>query len=75
MTVKREKDENAVNIPVPAFVSLTLGLPAAWGQDELIQKGKKVFECTCTECHRLNGKGLPGTYPALDGNSLSPGSR
>jgi cytochrome c oxidase subunit 2 len=52
------------------LLSLALALPAAWGADDLFAQGKKVFEGNCVECHRVNGKGLPGTYPALDGNSF-----
>ena len=55
------------------LLSLTLGLPAAWGQDDLIPKGKGVFEETCADCHRLNGKGLPGKFPALDGEPFVTG--
>lgn len=53
--------------------SLTLCLSAAWGQDDLFSKGNGVFENNCAKCHRLNGKGLPGTFPALDGNPFVTG--
>jgi mono/diheme cytochrome c family protein len=55
------------------LLSLTLSLPAAWGQDDLFQKGKAVFDSTCVDCHRLNGQGLPGTFPALDGDPFVTG--
>lgn len=55
------------------LLSLTLSLPAAWGQDDLFQKGKEIFAENCADCHRLNGKGLPGTYPAHDGNPFVTG--
>jgi mono/diheme cytochrome c family protein len=55
------------------LVSLTLNLPAAWGQEDLFQKGKAVFESTCVDCHRLNGQGLPGTFPALAGDPFVTG--
>lgn len=53
---------------------LSLGLGPAGGQEELFQKGKAVFEENCADCHRLNGRGLPGTYPALDGDPLVTGA-
>ena len=53
------------------FLALTLltGLGLAQGPSEevaLYQTGKEIFENICADCHRLNGQGLPGTYPALD---------
>ena len=57
------------------LLSLALGLQSAWGQDDLFQKGKVFFETegNCVDCHRLNGKGLPGTYPALNGDPFVTG--
>jgi mono/diheme cytochrome c family protein len=54
---------------------LGLGLQPALAQDDLFQKGKAFFETegNCVDCHRLNGKGLPGTYPALDGDPFVTG--
>ena len=48
---------------------------SAWaqGSGELFQQGQKVFEDNCADCHRLNGKGLPGTFPAHDGNPFVVG--
>jgi mono/diheme cytochrome c family protein len=49
---------------------------SAWaqGSGELFKQGQKVFEDNCADCHRLNGKGLPGTFPAHDGNPFIVGS-
>jgi mono/diheme cytochrome c family protein len=55
------------------LLSLALGLQSAWGQDDLFQKGKAVFAGACVDCHRLNGQGLPGTFPALDGDPFVTG--
>ena len=54
---------------------LGLGLQPALAQDDLFQKGKTFFETegNCVDCHRLNGQGLPGTYPALDGDPFVTG--
>jgi mono/diheme cytochrome c family protein len=43
------------------------------GQDDPVQMGKEVFEDSCAQCHRTNGKGLPGTFPAHDGNPFVVG--
>jgi mono/diheme cytochrome c family protein len=48
------------------LLSLALGLSAALGQEDLFQKGQEDFTENCRDCHRANGRGLPGTFPALD---------
>ena len=52
------------------LASLALLGGSAWAQasGDLSSEGQKVFEDNCADCHRLNGKGLPGTFPAHDGN-------
>ncbi len=61
------------------FLSLvllsSLGLQPALAQEDLFQKGKEVFETegNCVDCHRQNGQGLPGTFPAHDGNPFVVG--
>jgi cytochrome c oxidase subunit 2 len=55
------------------FLILGLGPRRARGQDDLFQRGKWIYENICADCHRLNGKGLPGTFPAHDGNPFVVG--
>jgi len=52
-----------------AVLLLLLGT-AAWSQgpEEQFRQGKEIFEENCSQCHRLNGEGLPGTFPAHQGN-------
>lgn len=45
----------------------------AQGADTVIQEGKKLFEGTCADCHRMNGQGLPDKFPALDKNLFVAG--
>ena len=40
--------------------------PAAGPQ--VMQKGAKVYEQQCVQCHGAAGEGLPGAFPALAGN-------
>ena len=56
-------------------LTLGLGLKPALSQDDLFQKGKAIYETEgyCVDCHRANGKGLPGTFPAHDGNPFDVG--
>ena len=43
--------------------------------DELKARGEKVFNTTCAACHQVNGKGIPGTFPALDGSKIVNGPK
>lgn len=40
----------------------------AWTPEELIARGEKVYATHCVACHQANGKGMPPTFPALDGD-------
>ncbi|CAM5483360.1 cytochrome c oxidase subunit II [Eoetvoesiella caeni] len=37
-------------------------------KEDLMARGEKVFASNCVACHQANGKGLPNTFPALDGD-------
>jgi mono/diheme cytochrome c family protein len=51
------------------LVLLTGSAPAQGpGPDGLFKQGMEIFNNTCAQCHRANGKGLPGTFPALNKN-------
>jgi len=45
-----------------------------WGDQELMARGKQVYTTACAGCHQENGKGIPGTFPALAGSSIATGS-
>lgn len=47
--------------------------PARLTQDELIAKGKQIYEENCVSCHQVDGKGMPPTFPALSGSSIVSG--
>lgn len=46
-----------------------------WTVDELKQRGEKVYAANCVACHQANGKGVPGSFPALDGSKVVAGPR
>ena len=46
-----------------------------WTIDELKQRGEKVYVANCAVCHQANGKGVPGAFPALDGDPVVNGPR
>lgn len=43
--------------------------------EELKAEGEKVYGANCVACHQANGKGLPGTFPPLEGSKLSNGPK
>jgi len=39
-----------------------------WTKEELIARGETVYGANCVACHQANGKGMPPTFPPLDGD-------
>jgi cytochrome c oxidase subunit II len=46
-----------------------------WTLAELKARGEKVYAAHCVACHQANGKGLPPTFPALDGSKIATGPK
>jgi cytochrome c oxidase subunit 2 len=42
----------------------------AWSKEELMVKGKEVYDRVCLSCHQANGQGLPPAFPALSGSKV-----
>ena len=49
------------------------GSDREWTKDELMAKGEEVYKTICAACHQPTGKGVPGTFPALDGSAIVNG--
>lgn len=64
--VDGKKKEMAANADDPA---------KTWTIDELVQRGEKVYTSNCIACHQANGKGVPGSFPALDGSAIVNGPK
>ncbi|GAB7127864.1 hypothetical protein JCM19000A_23710 [Silvimonas sp. JCM 19000] len=45
-----------------------------WTKDELLARGKQVFESNCAACHKVDGKG-GGPFPALAGSKIATGPK
>ena len=41
--------------------------------DRRFQEGKKLYEGTCADCHRVNGQGMPPKFPSLDKSAFVVG--
>lgn len=46
-----------------------------WTVDESKARGEKIYAANCVACHQVNGKGVPGAFPALDGSAVVNGPR
>jgi len=46
-----------------------------WTSPDLIARGEKVYNANCAACHQATGKGIPGAFPALDGDVVVAGPK
>ncbi len=47
------------------------GTDKEWSKEDLIAKGKIVYETNCAVCHQVTGAGLPPAFPALTGSKIT----
>jgi cytochrome c oxidase subunit 2 len=50
------------------------GADKEWTKDDLLAKGKAVYEKNCAVCHQANGAGLPPAFPAITGSKIALGA-
>lgn len=50
------------NAPLPTYT-----------MEQLMTKGKALYNTNCSACHQVNGQGMPPTFPALKGSSVAVG--
>jgi cytochrome c oxidase subunit 2 len=74
-------EQLAANAPAPAAEApVAAPAPAAapaaeakLGKDQLMTKGKEVYDTQCAACHKPDGSGMPPTFPALKGGKIATG--
>lgn len=49
------------------------GSDKVWSKEDLIARGKEVYNSSCAACHQANGQGIPGVFPALAGGAIATG--
>ncbi|MGD8407557.1 MAG: c-type cytochrome, partial [Thiohalophilus sp.] len=49
------------------------GSDKVWSKEDLIARGKEVYNSSCAACHQANGQGIPGAFPALAGSPIATG--
>jgi cytochrome c oxidase subunit 2 len=50
------------------------GADKEWTKEDLLAKGKTVYEKNCAVCHQANGAGLPPAFPAITGSKIALGA-
>jgi cytochrome c oxidase subunit 2 len=45
----------------------------SWTLDELMERGRGLYNTKCGSCHQVNGQGLPPAFPALAGSPMALG--
>ena len=58
---------------VAAEVEAVAAATKSWSLDELMEKGKEVYNARCAACHNANGGGMPPIFPALAGSPIAIG--
>ncbi len=44
-----------------------------WSRDELMEKGRGIYNKNCAACHQLGGEGLAGIFPPLKDGKIATG--
>ena len=46
-----------------------------FSKEELLARGKGVYDKTCAACHGPTGAGIPGVFPAMAGSKIATGDK
>jgi cytochrome c oxidase subunit 2 len=73
--VEPEKYAQWVSEQQTKLAAATVDVNKEFTMDELKAEGEKVYAANCVACHQANGKGIPGTFAALDGSKVATGAK
>jgi len=73
--VEPEKYTQWVAAQTKKSAATTVDVNKVFTIEELKAEGEKVYAGNCIACHQANGKGLPGTFPGLDGSKIANGPK
>jgi mono/diheme cytochrome c family protein len=62
---KKENQEEEESYVIPSSEKSVSQSPL----EESVARGKELYSDLCATCHLPTGKGIPGTYPPLDGSN------
>jgi cytochrome c oxidase subunit 2 len=52
------------------LAAASAGADKEWSKDDLMARGKEVYEKNCAVCHQPDGKGVPPAFPPLAGSKI-----
>ena len=70
--VSPEEFDKWVSLQKDKAASAEASAGKTWTQDELMEKGKKVYASACAACHGANGEGI-GPFPKMTGSKIATG--
>ena len=70
--VSPEEFDKWVSLQKDKAASVAADAGKTWTQDELMEKGKKVYASACAACHGANGEGI-GPFPKMTGSKIATG--
>ena len=70
--VAPEEFDKWVSLQKDKAASAEASAGKTWTQNELMEKGKKVYASTCAACHGPNGEGI-GPFPKMTGSKIATG--
>jgi cytochrome c oxidase subunit 2 len=63
------EEQKAIKVAAAAEASAD----KVWSMDELMEKGRGLYNSKCGACHQITGLGLPPAFPALKGSAIATG--
>ena len=58
-----------------AAQAVAVAADKVWTTDDLYARGEEVYNTQCVGCHQLNGMGIPGTFPPINGSAVAVGDK
>ncbi len=58
-----------------AIAAASAGDSKTFSKDELMARGKKVYDASCAACHGATGAGIPGVFPGITGSKIATGDK
>lgn len=69
----QEEFDKWVSTQKAGQVSKAQAAEKTWSLEDLMAKGKEVYDTVCAACHQANGQGIPGAFPAIAGSAIATG--
>lgn len=46
-----------------------------WSKEDLMARGKEIYDVKCAACHQVNGEGMDPVFPPLKGSAIATGDK